>query len=101
MMRRIALTLLLAGSLAGCSSAADRALRASPDFQAGYRDGCSAASIRGANPRDDSMMRDEAGYQGNKAYHSGWNTGFSGCRLYQPGNTPGSADRGPIPNPIP
>lgn len=102
-MRRLVLvaSLLL---LAGCTlfeSPADRARRNSPDFKAGYRDGCASAGSRGANPRSDGIMRDEDAYRTNPAYHSGWGTGFNGCRPYQPGGGPLPPDRGPIPDPTP
>ena len=66
--------------LAGCASPADRALRKSPDFQAGYSDGCASASLQGANARDTSLSRDDSAYASNKAYHSGWGEGLGACR---------------------
>ena len=63
--------------LAGC--AGDRALRNSPDFKAGYSDGCATASLEGANKRGQSPIRDEAAYRANAAYHSGWGSGFGAC----------------------
>jgi hypothetical protein len=74
-MRKLILISLL--PLAAC---ADPALQKSPDFQAGYSDGCASASLQGANKRDTSLTRDDAAYQSNKAYHSGWGTGFGACR---------------------
>jgi hypothetical protein len=74
-MRKLILLCLL--PLAACTSAA---LRKSPDFQAGYSDGCASASMQGANKRDTSLTRDDGAYQSNKAYHSGWGTGFGACR---------------------
>jgi len=74
---------LLALSLSGCESAADRALRNSPDFKAGYSDGCSSAGTRGANPRDSSLTRDEEAFRANQAYRAGWGTGLNACRSYQ------------------
>lgn len=74
-MRKLILLCLL--PLAACTSAA---LRKSPDFQAGYSDGCASASMQGANKRDTSYTRDENAYQGNKAYRSGWGSGFGACR---------------------
>ena len=66
--------------LAGCASAADRATRNSPDFKAGYSDGCASAGLQGANPRDTGLTRDDEAYRGNPAYHSGWGEGFGACR---------------------
>jgi hypothetical protein len=66
--------------LAGCTSAADRATRNSPDFKAGYSDGCASAGLQGANPRDTGLTRDDGAYRANPAYHSGWGEGFGACR---------------------
>ena len=102
-MRRLVLpaALLL---LCGCTlfeSPAERAQRNSPDFKAGYRDGCASAGPRGADPLADGIMRDEDAYRSNRAYHAGWGTGFNACRTYQPGNGQAGQDRGPIPDPNP
>ena len=80
----LALILLLLSGCALFESKAGRAMRNSPDFKAGYNDGCATASSRGADPRDSGLVRDEDAYRGNPAYHSGWGTGFNGCRLNQP-----------------
>jgi hypothetical protein len=89
--------------LFGCESAAERAVKRSPDFKAGYSDGCASAGAQGANMRDTSLMRDEEAYRSNRAYHAGWGTGFTGCRTYQPGGgmTPPPPGRGPIADPNP
>jgi hypothetical protein len=98
--RLAALALLLA--LSGCASPADRAMRNSPDFKAGYSDGCASAGNEGANKRADDLIRDEAAYRSNRAYHAGWGTGFNACRSYQPsGNMPPPPGQGPIPDPRP
>ena len=97
------LVLAAALFLSGCgvfSSRADRALRASPDFKAGYNDGCASAGNQGANPREDSTIRDGSAYETNKAYRAGWGTGFNTCRNYSmPGGPvgPGSGLPGPRP----
>ena len=75
MMRKLILICLL--PLAACTSAA---LRKSPDFQAGYSDGCASASLQGANKRSAGPTRDDGAYQSNKAYRSGWGSGFGACR---------------------
>lgn len=86
--------------LSGCESAADRALRNSPDFKAGYSDGCASAGTQGANPRDTELVRDEDAFRANRAYRVGWGTGFNACRTYQPsGNMPPPPGQGPIPDP--
>jgi hypothetical protein len=96
--RFAALAMVLA--LLGCESAADRALKRSPDFKAGYSDGCASAGTQGANMRDTEPVRDEESYRSNRAYRTGWGTGFNACRSYQPsGNMPPLPGQGPIPDP--
>jgi hypothetical protein len=88
--------------LAGCESAADRAMKRTPDFRAGYSDGCASAGTQGANMRDTEPVRDEEAYRANRAYRAGWGTGFNACRGYQPGNNmPPPPGRGPIADPNP
>jgi hypothetical protein len=90
-LRRLALTIIApALLLAACESPARRALEASPDYKAGYNDGCATAGSQGANSRQDSTVRDEAAYRGIPAYHSGWGSGFNACRMSQAqSNQPG------------
>ena len=95
----LALALML---LSGCTlfeSKAQRALRNSPDFKAGYNDGCATASTRGADPRDSGMIRDDAAYEGNRAYQAGWRTGFNGCRVNQSSGGLGEGTMGGIGGP--
>ena len=80
-MRKLFLLCLL--PLAACTSAA---LRKSPDFKAGYSDGCASASMQGANKRETGFTRDDSAYQSNKAYRSGWGSGFGACRQMTPQN---------------
>lgn len=79
--------------LAACSSPADRAMRNSPDFKAGYSDGCASASQEGADKRTQNMVRDEALYTRSPAYHSGWGNGFGTCRAM-------NAPRAPMGDPL-
>ena len=83
-MNRSALPLILClPLLAGCAlfeSKATRALRASPDYRAGYGDGCTSAGTPSANPRADTRVRDEDAYASNPAYRTGWGEGFGACR---------------------
>jgi hypothetical protein len=85
--------------VAGCASPADRAVRDSPEFKAGYVDGCSSVGREGANKRDIAMTRDEAAYRSNSAYHSGWGAGFGACRAMtapvSPAGDPLAMPRGP------
>lgn len=80
---RLALLVLLVPLLAGCAlfeSKRTRALRATPDYKAGYSDGCATAGSVSANPRADTTMRDDQAYDGNEAYRMGWGEGFGACR---------------------
>jgi hypothetical protein len=77
------LPLVLVLPLASCAlfqSKATRDLHASPDFKAGYTDGCASAqddvSTGGGN-----AARDEAAFAGNPAYRAGWREGASACRM--------------------
>ena len=95
-----AFALISALALSGCESAQERALKKSPDFKIGYADGCASAGTQGVNFRDTSLSRDEEAYRSNKAYHTGWGTGFNACRAYQPSNNmPPPPGQGPIPDP--
>jgi len=82
-MTRPTLLLLLLPLLGGCflfESKATRAMRASPDYKAGYSDGCASAATVSANPRADTQVRDTEAYGGNNAYRMGWNEGHGACR---------------------
>jgi len=102
-MRAIALVLLLV-PLAACSlfeSKDTRTLRKSPDYRAGYQDGCNSAWAPDANKRhDDTIVRDDKQYQSNRAYRVGWNRGLNACHStgYSGGALPGTVPGGPIPD---
>ncbi len=73
--------------------------RNSPDFKAGYSDGCASANLQGANPRETGMERDESAYRANKDYRAGWGQGFGSCRamtMPMP-SSPGAGPFGPTP----
>lgn len=101
-MRRIILFLMLL-PLSACGlfpSKAERALRRSPDYKAGYQDGCNSAWSPDANKRhDDTIVRDDEMYKNNKPYRVGWNKGLNACRAatYNNGATLPS-NSGPIPD---
>jgi hypothetical protein len=78
--------ILLTASCAGGNSS-------SPDFKAGYSDGCASASLEGADKRQNTLTRDDAAYQTNKDYRSGWGEGFGACRNM---NAPSSPGAGPF-----
>ncbi|MDE2184175.1 MAG: hypothetical protein KGJ78_14240 [Alphaproteobacteria bacterium] len=96
----IAVVTLAALALAGCGivfpSARERAARNNPNFQSGYTDGCASANQQGANYRKDAV-RDDVLYKTDKAYRSGWGSGFYNCRnnVTRAPTTPGA---GPIPD---
>lgn len=101
---RFAALFLLGLTLAACTSASDRALRKSPDYRAGYSDGCASAAGPGANMRDTGRMRDEQAYKANRAYSVGWDTGFNTCRNNTQsagGGMPSLPGQGPIADPHP
>jgi hypothetical protein len=75
--------LLLALVLGGCAvfgSSADRALRRSPSFKAGYSDGCAAATAPTSNPRD---SRDTLAGE-DKIYRRGYAMGYQSCHQKPP-----------------
>lgn len=79
MLKAICLVCLAGLTLSGCAifgGPGDRALRRSPNFRAGYSDGCAAATAQGANPRE---MKDTLAGE-DKLYRRGYATGFQSCR---------------------
>ena len=104
--RLIALLLLLPLSACGLfMSKETRALRKSPDYRAGYQDGCNSAQGPGADKsRASDMVRDEESYRTNKAYRAGWGRGHGACRStgYTGGALPGTVPYGgPVRDPVP
>src|SRR6201996_5332829 len=104
MMRKLVILLMLL-PLAACGlfmSKQERALRRSPDYKAGYQDGCNSSWSPDANKRhDDSIVRDDQMYQANKAYRAGWNMGLNACRVSNTGNPGGGMPANPQSGPIP
>ncbi len=91
---RILIVLLPAlGALQACTSSAQRAMQKTPDYKVGYSDGCSSASLRGANPRESGINRDDESYRSNPAYRLGWGQGFGACRQMAMPQTPGAMPR--------
>jgi hypothetical protein len=103
-MLRYVLILLLILPLAACGlfqSRETRALRKTPDYRAGYQDGCNSAYSPDANKRhDDTIVRDDTQYKNNKGYRMGWDRGLNACRStgYAGGALPGTVPSGPIPD---
>jgi hypothetical protein len=99
--RLIALVCLLL-AVTGCSlftSKQTRAMRRTPEYRAGYNDGCSSARGPDANMRaPDDVVRDDDLYASNNAYHSGWSAGYGACRTYSAPQATASPDRGPVPD---
>ncbi len=89
---RLALIALLAG-ISGCTlfeSRETRQMRTTPDYRAGYSDGCATANAAGT-AGSPAPLRDENAFRANRAYNLGWNTGRSMCRNMitpPPGATP-------------
>ena len=102
-LRRIALLLLFV-PLAACGlfqSKEMRALRRSPDYRAGYQDGCNSAFGPDANKRhDDTIVRDDQQYDHNKAYRTGWDRGLNACRSSGSAGAPppGAGMSSPVPD---
>ena len=97
---RLIVFLVLGVALASCESAADRTMRKSPDYKAGYSEGCASAGAPGANMRDTSRVRDEQAYRSNRAYNAGWDTGYHACGVSQSSRgMPPMPGQGPIPDP--
>ena len=89
-------------SLSACAifeSRASRALESTPNFKDGYDDGCATASTKSASyAAQGSMVRDQELFRTDKAYRTGWSSGYSACR---PAFTSNEPQRGPIPDPNP
>src|SRR5215467_11874473 len=100
MLRTLSLVLLSAALLGGCmffETPADRNLRKQPNFRVGYEDGCATATNEGANMRYGDTVRDDALYESDQAYRSGWATGHGACRRM----APTGQSQGPLPDAIP
>jgi hypothetical protein len=98
MVSRIAVLCLAGLTLGGCAvfgGPADRALRRTPSYRAGYDDGCAAANNPSANPRDtQESLTDE-----DRLYRRGWAGGYQACRKTSvaPGDAPYKPLSGGIP----
>jgi hypothetical protein len=88
--------------LSGCvffEGPVSRQMEKSPDFKAGYSDGCATSSSQSANyRREQTVVKDQALFKTDKAYRAGWSAGYTGCR---PMTANDETKRGPIPDPYP
>ncbi|MBV9571477.1 MAG: hypothetical protein JO056_09580 [Alphaproteobacteria bacterium] len=71
-------------------------MQKTPNYRAGYDDGCAAASTMGANPRG-QPYRDDALYESDQAYRAGWSSGFATCRNQTMGGSLPGNSLSPIP----
>ncbi|HEX3665689.1 MAG TPA: hypothetical protein VHU23_10705 [Rhizomicrobium sp.] len=78
MRRALIASIIPALMLAACAGG-DPALRKNPSFQAGYEDGCEAATDQGADLRD-RTIGDKQLLKSDKAYKAGYNNGLQMCR---------------------
>ncbi len=94
---RIGVVVLAALTLSGCmifGGPADRALRRTPSYRAGYSDGCAAATGPSANPRDTPQALTSE----DRAYRRGYSGGFTACKptTVAPGDAPYRSPTGGI-----
>lgn len=94
----------LAAVLSGCAlfgGPADRKLRHTPSFRAGYSDGCAAANNRSANYREGPSANSGL-YSTDAIYRRGWANGYQSCQPtgVAPGDTPYQPMQGPTPSGI-
>jgi hypothetical protein len=77
---------------------ADRRLRHTPSYRAGYSDGCAAANNTSANYRE-GPGSDNSLYASDQVYRHGWANGYQTCRPtgVAPGDTPYQPMQGPTP----
>jgi hypothetical protein len=94
---RSGIVVLAALTLGGCTifgGPADRALRRTPSYRAGYSDGCAAATGPSANPRDEpKALTDE-----DRNYRRGYAGGYASCKptTVAPGDAPYRSPTGGI-----
>jgi hypothetical protein len=98
---RASVVCLMALSLSACvifGGPADRALRNTPSYRAGYSDGCAAANNPSANYRD-GPSADTGLYSTDQTYRHGWANGYQTCRPtgVAPGDTPYQPMQGATP----
>ena len=99
---RICLLLALLPVLSACvffEGPINRKMEKSPNFKAGYSDGCATVSAGTANFREQHDVRDPALFRTDRAYRTGWSAGYTACRPANALSTPQQS--GPIADPYP
>ena len=89
---RVAIVAVTALSLSACAifgGPADRKLRNTPNYRAGYADGCAAANNPSANNRE-GPSADTGLYASDQTYRHGWANGYQTCKptIVAPGDSP-------------
>jgi hypothetical protein len=98
---RVCVLMVAALTLSACAifgGPADRALRKTPSYRAGYSDGCAAANNPSANYRE-GPTADTGMYANDQTYRHGWANGYQTCRPVgvAPGDTPYMPNQGATP----
>ena len=76
---RVVLGICLMGAfLGGCITPIDPLVVESPDYQAGYVDGCTTAQDR-QNGFGSRITRVEALFETDESYSLGWRNGYGAC----------------------
>ena len=78
----LALLVTALTSLAAC--AGTHANTDSPDYGAGYSDGCSTGQSRGSYPPQ-PVVRDNHAFENSADYKAGWRAGYNACLVRQGG----------------
>jgi hypothetical protein len=71
-------SLLAAMALTPLAACAGEANTHSPDYGAGYSDGCASGSSADSYPRG-RKIRDEQAFRDNADYKAGWRSGYNAC----------------------
>lgn len=84
--------LILISGVAGCGMLGPkitREMRKTPEYHAGYQDGCASAPGPDANARNGfQQLKNDEAFRTDRNYRAGWNAGFTACRPYTPQGLP-------------
>jgi hypothetical protein len=83
------LSILVLFVSSGCASNANSD---SPDYQAGYSDGCASGSAADSYSRH-RVIRDEHAFRHNPDYKAGWRSGYNACVVKSGGGDPFGRER--------